>query len=475
MRIVDLSQLQIDLKYLVMKRIFSKAKWPWLIGSSLAAITCTSLLVVAKSPTPYTAHEWGTFTSVQGGDGNLLSWKPLESSDLPGFVYNWGNPGLKRSLGPGMALRKDAMHGLQRMETPVIYFYSDQEQTVDVTVKFPKGLITEWYPQASQIGPSTMPQVPAIAKLDEYAQKAGANRGFTFASLFGRRDIEESLARWASVRILPKSRHSDVGRSLPSDRSGSHYFAARETGADYLRISSLVETNPAPEHEKFIFYRGVGSFTTPIVVRCEAGGSLVVSNSDLAPVLHLFVLKVANGRGSFQPLPRLSAREAQRIHLGTKPEMPLPALSADLAAQIIAALVQEGLYEQEAIAMVKTWNDSWFTEEGVRVLYLLPRAWTDLTLPLKMDPPPREVVRVMVGRAEVITPEQQQQLSQALAKAAQGDSEAHQEVLATFKKLGRFAEPAWRLAVRDATPEQSQKAWTLWQQAAKASTQEKAL
>ena len=33
------------------------------------------------------------------------------------------------------------------METPVIYFYSDREQTVNVRVRFPHGLITEWYPQ----------------------------------------------------------------------------------------------------------------------------------------------------------------------------------------------------------------------------------------------------------------------------------------------------------------------------------------
>ena len=54
--------------------------------------------------------------------------------------------------------------------------------------------------------------------------------------------------------------------------------------------------------------------------------------------------------------------------------------------------------------MVNTWKDSWFAEDGVRVLYVLPRAWTDRTLPLKLDPAPRELVRVMVGRAEVLAP-----------------------------------------------------------------------
>src|SRR4030095_12933307 len=68
------------------------------------------------------------------------------------------------------------------------------------------------------------------------------------------------------------------------------------------------------------------------------------------------------------------------------------------------ALIDAGLYEKEARAMVSTWMDQWFAEEGTRVLYLLPRAWTDRTLPLQVSPQPDSVVRVMVGRAELIMP-----------------------------------------------------------------------
>ena len=65
----------------------------------------------------------------------------------------------------------------------------------------------------------------------------------------------------------------------------------------------------------------------------------------------------------------------------------------------------------------------------------LPRAWTDRTLPLKLNPAPRELVRVMVGRAEVLTPALQHRLSNALAKASGGDTEARAQALAEFKKL----------------------------------------
>src|SRR5436853_1529870 len=91
----------------------------------------------------FVAHEWGTFTSVQGGDGVLLDWRPLESSRLPKFVYDWKNPGLNRRHGGQMPFQKQVVLTLQRMETPVIYFYAEDKQSVDVTVDFPQGQITE--------------------------------------------------------------------------------------------------------------------------------------------------------------------------------------------------------------------------------------------------------------------------------------------------------------------------------------------
>ena len=40
----------------------------------------------------FTIHEWGTFTSVQGSDGNLIAWNPFETGELPSFVYDRTRP-----------------------------------------------------------------------------------------------------------------------------------------------------------------------------------------------------------------------------------------------------------------------------------------------------------------------------------------------------------------------------------------------
>ena len=133
-----------------------------------------------------------------------------------------------------------------------------------------------------------------------------------------------------------------------------------------------------------------------------------------------------------------------------------------------AALVSAGLFQREARAMVNTWKDSWFTDEGLRVLYVLPRAWTDATLPLEIDPQPQGLVRVMVGRAEVITPELESHLRQQLTRAQTGDAAARAQALAELKKLGRFAQPAVQRVARNPSAAQfNQFAWTLLQEASR--------
>src|SRR6185436_13351791 len=110
------------------------------------------------------------------------------------------------------------------------------------------------------------------------------------------------------------------------------------------------------------------------------------------------------------------------------------------------------------------WRESWFAEDGVRVLYVLPRAWTDTTLPMKLDPQPRTLVRVMVGRAEIITPEMQRQLSVQLTAAKAGDEAAKGRAQAMLKGFGRFAQPALQLTTRS-KPDINSFAWTMFQAA----------
>jgi hypothetical protein len=128
------------------------------------------------------------------------------------------------------------------------------------------------------------------------------------------------------------------------------------------------------------------------------------------------------------------------------------------------ALEKEGLYTREAAAMVQTWRDTWFDEQGLRVLYVLPRTWTDRTLPLSVAPTPHDIVRVMVGRAEIITPRQEWEVLKQIVGFSQADAKGKADAIEAFRNLGlgRFAEPAVRwLVERNMSQDLSRAAWDL--------------
>jgi hypothetical protein len=84
---------------------------------------------------------------------------------------------------------------------------------------------------------------------------------------------------------------------------------------------------------------------------------------------------------------------------------------------IAAALVASGLFEDEAWAMVDTWTGSWLQTPGTRLLYLLPRQWTDELLPLSLSVTPTEIERTLVGRIDFLTPEAESKLAALLDQA----------------------------------------------------------
>ena len=94
--------------------------------------------------------------------------------------------------------------------------------------------------------------------------------------------------------------------------------------------------------------------------------------------------------------------------------------------------------------MVRTWSRSWFTSEGTRVVWIVPRPVTDALLPLSIDPQPDEVVRVLVGRLEIITPETRDEVEAAVRDRFSADGAAAARATARLERLGRFLEPHLR-------------------------------
>ena len=338
-------------------------------------LLATLMLVPGGSDPGTVVHEWGTFTSIAGDTGEPQRWRPLSGpTDLPKFVYD-------SARDPRLFEGKAEYWTTVRMETPVLYFYTDRERDLAVKVGFPRGQITEWYPKAK---------------------------------------VTRTGVDWGTVRLLP-----NANVKLPHDGKPSHYYPAREVDAAVVKVGA--------EHEKLLFYRGVGSFPLPLKARLHTDDEVMIQAAD-APVQGVFLFENRGGRMGWRFVDRLD----------DKTRLPRPSLDGSLPkirAELERELIGQGLFPKEAAAMLETWKDTWF-EEGLRVFYLVPRAATDRILPLEIKPAPRACVRVLVGRLEIPTPAFLARVEQIVERLDAAGPAERQAAFKEIQGLGRYAQPA---------------------------------
>lgn len=328
----------------------------------LLALLTLGAAPASRSPTatsPLVVHEWGTFTSIAGQDGRAAQWLPLDGPpDLPCFVDR-----LRFNI-------KSLLKGTVRMETPVLYFYTPSDATVNVTVRFRQGLVTEWFPRAAV--------TPASAD----------------GSSLGRSDFASSIA-WTGVKVSPGST-----ADFPVERAASHYYLARHTDSTPLEVNS--------QKEKFLFYRGVGGFQPPVSAIVAPDGKVVVTSSSGDAIGDVMLFENRAGVVGYD------VRQGSTSRLTFDP----PELDGEIVAplaELEQILMSSGLYEKEARAMIETWRDTWF-EEGTRLLYVVSRKALDSILPLEISPAPSEVARVFVGRVELVTSTTEREVEEAIAE-----------------------------------------------------------
>jgi hypothetical protein len=130
----------------------------------------------------------------------------------------------------------------------------------------------------------------------------------------------------------------------------------------------------------------------------------------------------ADGSCAFRVVPPFQEGSRTRIHPFTKVASGFSPVDfgrdnlAQLKASMHDVLVKEGLYPDEATAMLKTWELSYFKSPGLRFFYIVPRKWVDQVLPLEISGTSTEITRVMVGRIELVSDEERA----ALARLAAG-------------------------------------------------------
>ena len=355
------------------------------IKSIHSSAECNSLPMTNHQPeiassSDLTAHEWGTFTSISGPDGQPMDWLALTgSTNLPSFIEHFRDVKFKGGLS-----------GTVRMETPVLYFYSPHEADVSVDVSFSRGVITEWYPHADSVNPQLNDHLLYL-----YAQSTPGS------------------ISWNSVHINPQA-----APDFPSDHSENSYYAARQTSSAPLELSNTA----VPQREKFLFYRGVAAFPPPLSATLSPGNTVELQNEFTDSISNVILFERRGAKLGYRILGPLRDQAA----------LSLPTLDGSLdslTSTLEGFLISQGLFPDEAHAMLETWKNSWF-EEGARLIYMVPRPFVDSVLPLTIKPA-ANITRVFVGRLELITPATQHAVESAFAT---GDR-------ATLAKYSRFLEP----------------------------------
>jgi hypothetical protein len=352
-----------------------------LVASALVCATALNAFAVAapRRDGAMVVHEWGTFTSFQDRDGATISGINVDDEPVPPFVHRQnGLPILTAGGFPARwsqgAPRCHADVTL-RLETPVLYFYPpagfSSDQPIDVEAKFTGGWLTEYFPYA-------VPELPGFP--DALSLSA------------------QGSLKWTGLRLLQEG-----SSKLPQTSEGV-WLAPRNVQ------SAIVTTEGGEEAEKYLFYRGVAHLDAPLVVR-QRDDKLTVALRDgetlLTQIPRSWLVRVLpDGRVWYRALATNEARNG-RIELPVSfDEVGATHDGRDaLRRELASALVAEGLFPDEAQAMLETWKLSYFASEGLRLFFLLPQAWTDSYLPLSISVP-SDVTRVMMGRIELVSAHQ---------------------------------------------------------------------
>jgi hypothetical protein len=343
-------------------------------------------------------HEWGTFTSLEDENGTAIGGINTDDEPAPDFVHR-----LAWSILEPQALALAATKGLPgpggthpdvtiRLETPVLYVHAPAGFTgpLDVKVKFPGGWLTEFYPDAQADAPG----------IDLKKGDVGRLTTDTVGSL-----------HWANLKI-------GGNRAGPKTRE-QVWLEPRKVAADNI-------STPSGESEKFLFYRGVGSGEPVLRIARDGDGLRALSTGNTPPLPFWLADIRPDGSVAYQ---RVGSSEKSRpFSQDDYSQLNLAALKAGLEDQLVGA----GLYKDEAEALLNTWEVSYFKSPGLRAFCVVPQGDVDRLLPLTISPA-ADITRVMVGRIELVTPEERETMERI------GDpNDSLDASMKLFFSLGRF-------------------------------------
>jgi len=362
----------------------------------LSILSFTLCLASSAQNHKLVVHEWGTFTSRYNGLGiPFQDLNKVIDEKVPSFVHNINFDNfnvLSRSQAKEDYWYSNRVLSLEnvyiKMETPVLYFYSDRPiDNLDVKVQFPFGSISEFYP------------LPYHREDTTYVRSKVKFREFT---------IDSRIPSWGDAPYLSFKNYNGFASwkinvldkaisILPSEPDASVpnvWLAPRKT------MSNMIEANG--EREKYIFYRGLASFTNPIIPFYSKSGNIIVKNNCDQDLNYVLVYEMTeDGKRFIWENSKSLKAQYETMFIKSRTEISDQLWETSFRLKFIEALVSEGLYHDEAEAMLNTWNNSYFEKPGIKIFWTAPRQFTDEILPISFSVSPISLERVMVGRTEI--------------------------------------------------------------------------
>lgn len=393
-------------------------------ASLLAAIL---LAPAAAAAEPLVIHEWGTFTSLQDEQGRTLGGLNVDEEFLPPFVHDL-HPvriGLTSEV-PRTRVFKGVSacdpSVTMRLETPVVYVHLPPGQssaTFDLSATFHGGFLSQFYPFAE---PSVDGRALRWQDVTVTGLVAGKEVSQTIRELQVQGPGQNGAATWQRWQAPELSATTTSTLTWRGIRAGGPPAAPDTDSPIWLAPRAVAAANLAvgTERERYLFYRGLAHLDAPLVAKRSADGrSLRVTprlpdlDPSTVPQLWLADLR-GDGTAAFHTVGAAIRRSADEPAFSdiaatfTADEYSTGRL-ATLRLELHAALVCDGLFFDEAHALLNTWEASYFKAPGQRLFFLVPRAWTDRVLPLTTSTP-AVITRSMMGRIEVVSPAQRRAL-----------------------------------------------------------------
>ena len=217
----------------------------------ILSIVWVAVLSAVSFSQSLTVHEWGTFTTLHGSDGGTLSGLYIEEEALPPFVYH--HPGFS----PDPIITTNGYRPVKnctvKMETPVLYFYTDKETKVKVHVDFPSGTISQWYPNRS--GGELSPTSDTLTV-------GGEQNGYI---------------DWDATVLASGSKEELTQKTI-----SRKWYDPRQTE------SNLIKNNDG-DVEKYLFYRGLANFALPLALHFLNDNTLEVKNNSTLSIPFIYI------------------------------------------------------------------------------------------------------------------------------------------------------------------------------------------